>query len=159
MHKPIATVGLMFLIALTGCKRTSPDPEPQVADATPGDITELRKALKQSQAETLIWKAKAQTTETSKPNDLAKLSDQIVHVWDLDKAFWRDVQLGDYEWTLLEKGVNRGYGPWNAGTIYGKRKGAVEFEGYLIVRDQIAEQTIKEYCKLGKKDDEGNWCH
>ena len=170
MHKPIATVGLMFLIALTGCKRTSPDPEPQVADAAPGDITELRKALKQSQAETLKWKAKAQALaaganqasevvetdadDSDKPSSnsrvLAKKQSQelaglIVRVWDVNNKFWRDVPVGDYEWSLS-----------GSGSILGSGKNEPKFT--VMVRDQSAEEIVSKYCKLGKNVD-GVWRH
>ena len=174
MHKPIATVGLMFLIALTGCKKTSPQPEPQVADAAPGDITELRKALKQSQAETLKWKAKAQalaagatqasevveadTDDSDKPSSnsrvLTKKQSQqqsqelarlIVRVWDVNNKFWRDVQVGDYEWSLS-----------GSGSILGSGKNEPKFT--VMVRDQSAEEIVAKYCKLGKNVD-GVWRH
>ena len=170
MHKPIATVGLLFLIALTGCKKTSPQPEPQVADAAPGDITELRKALKQSQAETLKWKAKAQalaaganqasevvetdTDDSDKPSSnsrvLAKkqseeLAGKTVRVWDINLRFWREVRVGDYEWTLGDGGIIQGYGK-------------TEPKFLVMVRDQQAEEILSKYCKLGKNVD-GAWRH
>ena len=170
MHKPIATVGLLFLIALTGCKRTSPDPEPQVADAAPGDITELRKALKQSQAETLKWKAKAQalaaganqasevvetdTDDSDKPSSNSRvltkkqsheLARLIVRVWDVNNKFLRDVQVVDYEWSLS-----------GSGSILGSGKNEPKFT--VMVRDQSAEEIVSKYCKLGKNVD-GVWRH
>ena len=173
MHKPIATVGLMFLIALTRCKRTSPDPEPQVADAAPGDITELRKALKQSQAETLKWKAKAQALaaganqasevvetdadDSDKPSSnsrvLAKkqsqeLAGQTVRVWDVNSRFWRDVRIGDCEWSLSTGSA--------LVSILGQRKTEPKF--VVTVRDQQAEEILSKYCKLGKLVD-GVWRH
>ena len=170
MHKPIATVGLMFLIALTGCKKTSPQPEPQVADAAPGDITELRKALKQSQAETLKWKAKAQALaaranqasevvetdadDSDKPSSnsrvLAKkqsqeLAGQTVRVWDVNHQFWRDVQVGDYEWFLS-----------GDGSVLGNGKSGPNFT--VMARDQQTQEILSKYCKLGKNVD-GVWRH
>jgi hypothetical protein len=48
MNKQIATISLLFLIVLTGCKKPKQPSEPQIADAASSDVTELRNALKQS---------------------------------------------------------------------------------------------------------------
>lgn len=173
MPKQIATISLLFLIVLASCKKPSPQPEPQVADAAPGDITELRKALKQSQAETLKWKAKAQALATganqasevveidaddsSEPSSnsrvLAKkqsqeLAGQTVRVWDVNSRFWRDVRIGDCEWSLSTGSP--------LVSILGQRKTEPKF--VVMVRDQQAEEILSEYCKLGKLVD-GVWRH
>ena len=170
MNKQIVTISLLLLIVLTGCKKPQQQPEPQVADAVPGDITELRKALKQSQAETLKWKSKAQalaaqvsqavevvetdaddsSEPSSIPRVLAKKQSQelarlIVRVWDVNNKFWRDVQVGDYEWSLS-----------GSGSILGSGKNEPKFT--VMVRDQSAEEIVSKYCKLGKKV-EGVWRH
>jgi len=170
MNKQIATISLLFLIVLTGCKKPKQQSEPQVADAASSDVTELRNALKQSQAETLKWKSKAQALagaarqvaevsetnadDSSEPSSNPRVSTKkqsqelaglIVRVWDVNNKFWRDVQVGDYEWSLS-----------GSGSILGSGKTEPKFT--VMVRDQSAEEIVSKYCKLGKKVD-GVWRH
>jgi len=97
MNKQIATISLLLVVVLTGCKKSAP-------------LSEV---------------------------------DQVVRVWDTSNTFWRDVRLGDYEWTLHAEGP-----------IFGLGKNEPKF--IVAVRDQQAEAILSKYCKGGKKVD-GDW--
>ena len=64
MKNKIATISLLLLVVLTGCKKSAP-------------LSEV---------------------------------DQVVRVWDTSNTLWRDVRLGDYDWTLHAEGPIFGLG-------------------------------------------------
>ena len=74
-----------------------------------------------------------------------KQADQIVHVWDFNHSFWRDVRVGDCQWSLDSNGG-----------IIGQCKTEPQF--VVIVRDQHTEAILSRYCKDGAKVD-GVWKH
>jgi hypothetical protein len=129
MNKKITSIGLLFLIVLIGGKELHQQPELQPAEATPSDMMKIDNPLQPASAEAVKSKSEAQalaaaesqgaevvetnaedSTEPGKLNQsrnhgTAEFADKVVRVWDDNYQLWRDVRVGDYEWTRGADGV------------------------------------------------------
>ena len=149
MHKPITTVGLLFLIALASCEKREGISPSLVVLSPEADVSELRLLLEKSKAEMLQWKSKAEAlaaavADADDSNDPAsepavltmmQMEPLIVRGWaahPLDE--WRDVQLGDYEWSIEKNSVIG--------------RGKTEPKWLVIVHDQYGKDIVLKYCKL-----------
>jgi hypothetical protein len=158
MNRKMTTIGLLFLVALIGGKELHQQPELQPAEATPSDMMKIDNPLQPASAEAVKSKSEApalaaakiqgaevvqtnagDATEPSKPNEsanptLAELENLSVRVWDDNYQTWRDVRVGDYQWTDRSSG------------IFGV--GKTEPKWSVRTRDPHAEEVLSKYCKL-----------
>jgi hypothetical protein len=158
MNEKFTTIGLLFLIVLIGGKELNQQLEPQPADTTPSDIVEIGNPLKPTRAEVVESKSAAQAVaaaesqgaemvetnaeDASEPGKFnqrrnygaAAFANKVVRVWDDNYQLWRDVRVGDYEWTRGADG------------IYSIDKTKPKWS--VRVGDQYAEAVLFRYCKL-----------
>ena len=129
MNKKMTTIGLLFLVALIGGKELHQQPELQPAEATPSDMMKIGNPLQPASAEAVKSKSEAQalaaaesqvtevvqtnagdSTEPGKLNQsrnhgTAEFANKVVRVWDDNYQLWRDVRVGDYEWSRGADGI------------------------------------------------------
>jgi hypothetical protein len=129
MNKKMTTIGLLFLVALIGGKELHQQPELQPAEATPSDMMKIDNPLQPASAEAVKSKSEApalaaakiqgaevvqtnagDATEPGKLNQsrnhgTAEFANKVVRVWDDNYQLWRDVRVGDYEWSRGADGI------------------------------------------------------
>ena len=176
MNKKMTTIGLLFLVALIGGKELHQQPELQPAEATPSDMMKIDNPLQPARAEAVKSNSEVQAlaaaespgaevvqtnagdaTEPGKLNQsrnygTAEFANKVVRVWDDNYQLWRDVRVGDYEWTRGADGIfsireTKPKWEWTRGAdgIFSIRETKPKWS--IRTSDQYAKAVLSRYSK------------